>query len=104
MTVSQYSPSSSSSSFLSSSSSSSYSSTGLSSSGLMVTTSKSVPHSGQDTISPSSSSSSSRSRSVSHSGQSAIDFLLKRAVRSGKRPVTIFRISGYRRQVPREDL
>src|SRR5205807_8239473 len=53
----------------SSSSSSSSSSTGFSSSGLTVTISKSVPHSGHDTTSPSSTSSSSMSRSLSHSGQ-----------------------------------
>src|SRR5581483_9128134 len=40
--------------------------------GLTVITSKSVPHSGQDTTSPSSTSSSSKSRSLSHSGQYTI--------------------------------
>src|SRR5882762_659134 len=53
----------------SSSSSSSSSATGFSSMGLTVTISKSVPHSGQETTSPSSTSSSSMSRSLSHSGQ-----------------------------------
>src|SRR5262249_6115381 len=66
----------------------------FSSSGVLVTTSKSRPHSGQDTISPSSSSSSSRSRSVSHSGQIAIFFLQAR-----QGPVIIFRISQGCRQV-----
>src|SRR5208337_1831221 len=63
--------SSSSSSASSSSSSSSISSspTTFSSTGFTVTTSKSVPHSGQETTAPSSTSSSSMSRSVSHSGQ-----------------------------------
>src|SRR5258707_2800714 len=71
--------SSSSSSVSSSSSSSSYSSTGFSTRGLLVTTSKSVPHSGQEMISPSSSSSSSTSRSVSHSGQIAMYSSLRAA-------------------------
>src|SRR5580765_4463667 len=57
----------------SSSSSSTYpSSTAFNSSGLVVTTSKSVPHSGQEITSPSSTSSSSTSKLVSHSGQSTI--------------------------------
>src|SRR5581483_10159966 len=63
------SPSSASSS---SSSSNSSSSTGFNSIGLMVMISKSEPHSGQETISPSSTSSSSISRSVSHSAQETI--------------------------------
>src|SRR5215469_12961625 len=57
---------------MSSSSSTSSSSTRLNSNGSTATTSKSVPHSGQETTSPSSTSSSSISRSLSHSGQITI--------------------------------
>src|SRR5579859_2459596 len=66
--------SSSSSPASSSSSSSSISSspTTFNSTGFTVTTSKSLPHSGQETTSPSSTSSSSMSRSLSHSGQRTI--------------------------------
>src|SRR5579859_7864455 len=59
----------------SSSSSSSSSATLFSSSGLVVITSKSLPHSAQETTSPSSISSSSMSRSVSHSGHKTISVL-----------------------------
>src|SRR5580658_6291100 len=53
-------------------------------------TSKSVPHSGQETISPSSTSSSSTSRSVSHSGQSTMISPL-RSLKPVRYPLIIFR-------------
>src|SRR5512147_2074028 len=73
-----------------------------SSSGSTPTTSKSVPHSVQETISPSSSSSSSMSRSLSHSGHKTMTAFLqgigacrlrKRCKRSRRRRAFIYRIS-----------